>query len=161
MKQVLFPALISAVALTGCARISDSRLNPFNWFSKSQADVVTASGEIRPLVDPSRISQIIDNRSLIRQVTALSIERTSGGAIVKATGLAETQGYFNAQLVIATSEGSTLTLEFRAQRLGDLQIAGPAATREITAARVLTDDDLAGVRTIRVVGAENSRSSRR
>lgn len=161
MKRILFPVLISAVTVTGCARLADSRINPMNWFSRSQADVTTPTGEIKPLVNANRTTQTVDNRSLLSSVSAMSIDRTPGGAIVRATGLAATQGFYNAQLVLAGVENGVMTLEFRAQSPSDIQISGPAATREITAARALSNDELLGIRTIRVVAATNSRSSRR
>ncbi len=161
MKRILFPVLIGALTVSGCARLADSRANPLNWFGGSREGKVVSTERQGPLVDPSRLTQVIDNRSLINSVTAMSVDRTPGGALVRATGIAQTQGFYNAQLTIAGVEADVLTLEFRAQRPNDIQIAGSNSSREITVARALTDAELVGIRTIRVIAAQNSRSSRR
>lgn len=149
------------LTLSGCARLADSRINPFNWFGNSQDAPVTASGEIRPLVPQNRRTVTIDNRVLVQSVTALTVDRTATGAIVRATGEAPTQGYFNAQLVnIETSDG-VLTLEFRAQAPSDFEAQGSARSRQVIAAYVIDANDLPGIRTVRVQAATNARTSAR
>jgi hypothetical protein len=112
-------------------------------------------------VPEGRRAQVIDQRQLVSQVTALTVDRASAGAIVRATGLAPTQGYFNAQLVNAGIEGGVLTLEFRAQQPAGFQALGNEASRRITAAYIIDSNDLARIRTVRVQAAENARTSQR
>jgi len=142
------------------ARLQESRLNPFNWFGTStQASAsVDNDGNIVPLV-PVR-TQVIDNRAMIDQVTSLRINRTPDGAIVTATGIAATQGQFNAQLVPAGISNGVMTFAFRIEESGATTV-GSDASRQVTAARVLENANLAGIRTIRVEGARNARASSR
>lgn len=149
------------LTLAGCARISDSRFNPINWFGNSTDAPVTANGEIRPLVPANRRTIEVDGRTLIQSVTAMSIDRTPTGAIVRAQGTAPTQGYFNAELLNAGVLNGILTLEFRAQAPTVFEAEGSARSRQITAAYAIDAADLAGIRTVRVQAASNARTSRR
>ncbi|MCC5987248.1 MAG: hypothetical protein JJT95_06160 [Pararhodobacter sp.] len=74
--------LAAALVLAGCGQVRDSRANPFNWFGGSSAG--PQLGEIRPRDD---------SRPLVAQVTALSVEPTSSGALVSAEGLVPTPGW--------------------------------------------------------------------
>lgn len=157
------PLLLSAaIALTvsGCARIAESRLNPMNWFGRSTVET-TAPADVRPLVPEGRRTQVVEGRQLVQSVAAMRIDRTPGGAIVQATGVAATQGYFNAQLVLASIENGVMTLDFRAEVPAGFQAIGPERSRRIDAAYTLSAAELAGIRTVRVQGAQNARSARR
>lgn len=89
MRLVLVALLTASLSVTACGRISESRMNPMNWFGGSRDD--------RPDLGPT--SDITDNRALVVRVTALSIERTSSGALVRAEGLTRSAGWWDAQLV--------------------------------------------------------------
>jgi len=161
---MLRPILLgSAIVLTlsGCAQISDSRLNPFNWFGNSREAVAADPAERRPLVPEGRRVVVTDARQLVTQVTALTVDRAATGAVVRATGLAPTQGFFNAELVNAGVANGVLTLEFRAQAPAGFEAIGTPRSRQITAAYVIRSNDLAGIRTVRVQAAENARTSAR
>lgn len=156
MRLPVFGVLILALALGACARVRDSRLNPFNWFQRSE--VVVASAES---VVPGRPN---DGRLLVAQITDMEVARHPGGAIVRATGLPPTQGWWKADLV-AENNGvpvdGVLTYRFViAQPLGPKPVSTPRS-REVTAATHLSDIRLANVTQIVVVGAQNSRVSRR
>ncbi len=162
MRPALPIALIAVLAVTGCARIADSRINPLNWFGSSTAVAnVDAAGNLRPLVTAEMIQREVDGRVLVDSVDQLEISRNAGGAILRATGTMATQGGFNAQLVPVAFEGGTLTFAFRVEMPQGFQPQGSANTRRITVARVLDAGMLAGVRTIRVQGARNARTSSR
>lgn len=147
------------VGLSGCARISDSRFNPVNWFASSQSAPVTATGEQRPLV-PARTA-VVDARALVQSVTSLSVDRAPTGAIVRAVGVAQTQGYFNAELVNNGVANGVLSLEFRAQMPTGFQAVGSTQSREINAAYIIDATDIASIRTVRVQAATNARTSAR
>ncbi len=149
------------LTITGCARVADSRFNPLNWFGSSQEAPVTATGEIRPLVDQSRRTVVVEGRALVQTVDALAIDRTPAGAIVRATGTAPTQGYYNAQLVNAGINNGVLTLQFRAQAPSGFEAEGTPRSRSISAAYVIGTADLSSIRTVRVESATNARTSRR
>ena len=154
--------LSTAVLLTlsGCARISDSRLNPFNWFGNSTETTAVAPADRRPLVPEGR-GAIVDSRPMVQTITALSIDRAPSGAIVRATGVAPTQGYFNAELVEVGISNGVLMLEFRAQAPTGFKAQGSARSREINAGYIIDTTTLAGIRSVRVQSATNARTSGR
>lgn len=153
---ILIMTLAVALSLAGCARVRDSKLNPFNWFGGSEegpAQVVeTASG--RPN----------DPRVLVAEVVTLEVAQIPEGAIVRANGLPPTQGWWEAELV-AENDGKpvdgVLTYRFVVAHPVGVKPASTPQSREVTAATSLSNIALAGVRRIVVVGASNSRSSTR
>ena len=158
MRSTLLLLLLVSMTVTGCARVADSRLNPLNWFGRSQTVQNTDSeGNLRPLVLPGELVTIVDGRPLVGSVSTLSIDRTPDGAIVKATGQTSGQGFYNAELVAIGSDGGTLTLAFRASAPETPQ----AGTQSITAAYVLTNSELASIRRVRVQAQANSLVSSR
>ena len=162
MKRIALPLLTcAALTLGACATVSESRFNPLNWFGGSTPVVAAPGEEVKPLIPEGTQFGEIDQRSMIDNITAMRVDRTPNGAIVRATGLASTIGQFNAQLVPTGFANGTLTLEFRVEVPAGAQTGGENATRTITAARALDFDDLAGVRRIQVQGARNARTSSR
>ena len=71
------------VSLAAC----DSRINPLNWFGGDREQRVRVDPD-----DPSRVT-LIDSRVFISEITQLSVEQTTAGAIIRATGVAPSQGY--------------------------------------------------------------------
>lgn len=168
MVRSLSVLLISAVVLTSCGSMRDSRLNPLNWFGRSQSQPVQTDADVNPLIPKRRAVSLFrqDAEStyegrLIYEVENLFIERRPGGAIVRATGLSVRQGPYDVRLVKLDEESddSTLTYEFKMLQAGPT--GGPAASRRVTTAIALTDQQLFGIRTIRVKSATNIQSSRR
>jgi len=152
--------LCAALALPGCARLAETRLNPLNWFGGGRSAMVDDTGPVRPLLPQGGVILApADTRPLVGQVTAISLERTPTGGILRATGLAATQGWFNAELVPVALDGGTLSYEFRAEAPAGFEVAGTPASRQITVATVLTAAELAAVSQLRVVGAGNARST--
>lgn len=150
--------IVTVLALAGCARLAESRLNPLNWFGPSLA--APADPATRPLVPPGQGGQY-DLRVPIAEITEMAIEPSATGAILRATGIATTQGQFNAQLVLTGREGGVLTYEFRVEMPPLPQPQGAVPTRTITVARALDVADLAGISVIRVTGQTNAREARR
>jgi len=151
--------LCAALALPGCARLAESRLNPLNWFGGGGSVVVDDTGPARPLLPPGASVAPADTRPLVADVMSVSLERTPTGGILRAIGLAATQGWFNAELVPVALDGGTLSYEFRAEAPAGFEVAGTLASRQITVATVLTAAELAAVSQLRVVGAGNARST--
>lgn len=177
MRKVLTAALIATLLVSGCATIRDSRANPFNWFGRSQSEPVEQTADpaaANPLI-PARRGGLFRNRrerlaevdltTPIATVTALRIERVPGGAIIRATGEDRTQFPFSIELVPEIEDelpvDSVLTYTLERQQPRAPVVGGPVQTREVVVARRLTDQQLEGVRTIRVVAAENTRTARR
>ena len=153
-RRHVLAGLASALILGGCG-IQDTRLNPFNWFG---------SDEESETVDEVAIPVDTDTRPLMPVVTSLVIERTPGGAIVRATGLPPEQGWYDAALVSETRGepvAGLLTFAFRARPPITPTRVSTEQSREIVVGRFVSDITLANTREIRVVGAENVRASRR
>lgn len=161
MRRVTLLGIAAALTLTGCARVAESRFNPMNWFGRSQEVVVVDPADRQPLIPANRQTTIVDGRSLVQSVSALRVDRTPTGAIVRATGLAPTQGFYNAELVNGGVSNGVLTLQFRAQAPADFEPQGTPRSRQINAAYAIDAADLSGIRTIRVEAASNARTSGR
>ncbi len=149
--RALIPALAVAMILAGCSRVAESRFNPFNWFGRAQSEQISAPVSTE------------DPRPRIAQVTALVIEPTPTGAIVRATGLAPTQGWYGAVLIPETDApvGGEMVYVFRAVPPRDPQPVSTVQSRELTVGRTLSQQDLAALRTVRVIGARNALVARR
>jgi hypothetical protein len=147
--------LSMALALSGCG-LSETRLNPFNWF-RSGPDVET--------LDPVELTESTDTRPLVAQVTALEVERTPGGAIIRATGLPPEQGWYDAELVNEDRDGNpvngVLLFSFRARPPLEPTRVSTVQSRELSVAVYVSDITLAATREIRVTGALNARTARR
>ena len=169
MNRSLGAFLAVALVLSGCAAVRASRYNPFNWFGRSSSQPVAAAGEdVNPLIPRRRASIFRDDRPvvyqgrLIGEVSELLVERRPGGAVIRATGVADRMGPWDVRLVKVDEESADGVLTFD---MRNLRQPGPAGgsewARSVTAAVALSDNDLAGIRTIRVKGARNVRTVRR
>lgn len=113
----------------------------------------------------SKDSEVVYLGKLIDQVTNLVIERALGGAVIRASGLTAVQGVYLVQLT-PTTEDETLINGVLAYRLEGVRPefnegVGSTHMRTVVAALALTDQKLAGVRSIRVEGARNAQTSLR
>lgn len=145
-------ALSGVLVLTACGAVRESRLNPFNWFGRSQEAQVDDFGIRRPE----------DKRQMVDQVLDMVIEPTPQGAIVRATGLTPKQGYYDAELVaLPVDDKGVLVYEFRVMPSPFDKPVGAPRTREVTVAAALSVIKLEGISQIVVQGANNARSSRR
>lgn len=140
-----------AVALAGCGGMRDSKLNPFNWFRKSEPRETIVLPEAKE-----------DGRMLAEVVLDLKVEPIPGGAIVRARGQMPVQGYWSAELVpLPLSEGGTQVYEFRVFPPVAKADANTAQSRQIDVAIYISDVKLQNVTEIVVQGATNARASRR
>ncbi len=174
MRKIFTTVLIASFLLTGCGSVRDSRLNPFNWFGKAQPVAMEQDAAAANPLIPSRGGLFGNSRqrylerdltSPIASITNLTVERVPGGAIIRATGVDQMQGAFNAGLVPENDEelpvDGVLTYTFERQRPEGARPVGPVQTREVIVARKLTDQQLRGVRSIRVAAAQNALAVRR
>lgn len=139
------------LTLAGCGGLRESRLNPFNWFRRSEPrETIVLPGE---QTDP---------RGLVETVLSMDVEPIPGGAIVRARGLTPTQGWWNAELVGRdVDENGVLVYEFRLLPPVGQTDVNTQRSREIDVAIYISDIKLANVREIVVQGATNARSARR
>ncbi len=173
MRKTLTLLLVSSLALGACGTVRDSRINPFNWFGPARSEPVTATEvSTNPLIPRSSglfsrplLSEVTYAGQPFQQVTDLTVERVPGGAIIRATGLAERQGIYAVQLTPENLEERPVegVLTYRLEGVTPERATpvGTPPTREVTAARRLTNQQLAGVRTIRVEGQLNALVARR
>lgn len=151
--------LCASLALSACAKVAGSRLNPMNWFGHHAAVVAPTAAQV-PLTPADRV-QIVDTRVPVEQVLSASLDRSASGAILRATGQAAGLGYFNAELVAVDSPRGTLTFELRAEAPAGATAGGAAAARQVTVATALSSADLAGISRVVVQGTRNSVTLRR
>ena len=173
MRTSVSALLISTLVLTGCGSVRDSSLNPFNWFGGSSSEAPAPQVENdNPLIPEntglfarSRERAAIYTGEPIDTISNLVIERVPGGAIIRATGIASVQGVYDVRLTPALddeqSEDGVLSYRLEGIRPDEISQTGRPATREVTAARKVTDQTLSGVRSIRVEGVTNAQVSRR
>jgi hypothetical protein len=153
MRSTLLALMVVLVALPACGRLRESRLNPFNWFGRSQPAEVTAPA------DPAVTE---DGRRLVSQVTDVTLERTPGGAILRATGLPPTQGWWDAELVARPVEDEgVLIYDFRIFPPEGAADVNTVRSREVLVATFLSNQRLEGLRQITVQGETSARSTRR
>lgn len=149
MTRTLLIAMGMVLFLGACASVRESRLNPLNWFGRSQpAEAVAAT--------PA------DRRVLVSQVVAMAVENTPGGAILRATGVPPTQGWWDARLERdLDARPGELVYRFVLQPPPEGTRSGAPQSREVTVATYLSEFRLEGVRRITVTGATNARTTNR
>ncbi len=153
MPRSLLVAMALMLTLTACGAIRESRLNPLNWFGRAQATAPVS------LATPGTGS---DPRALVQQIVSLSVEPLPGGAIVRATGLPPTQGYWRGDLIPRDVDADgRLVFDFRIVPPPQPARVSTPFSREVTVASYLSDQKLAGIRTIIVQGELNALSSGR
>jgi hypothetical protein len=151
MRRSLSILLIVMLSLSGCAKIAASKFNPLNWF-----------GPARPAATMTLYVPPAENRLLVAQVLTMKVERNANGAIVRATGLPTSQGWWEAELVtLAQDDPTKIVLEFRLYPPVVPAPAGTQASREVTVALALSTVKLDGVRSIEVRGETNALTSKR
>ena len=151
MKSPVTAALVAVLVLTSCGAVRESRLNPFNWFGRSER-VETLSS----------LQQAADPRLLVADVVSLDIEPYTGGAIVRATGVMESQGWWQAELVEVKGDDPThLVLDFRILPPVTQTPTGNTRTREVTAAMAVSPRRLQDISRVTVQGERSARTTRR
>ncbi len=175
MQRRVFLSMAGAFTLVGCGGFRDSRINPRNWFGRStagprEATATSAEGG-NPLI-PDREDSIFrrSNRedvyqgTPVDQITALAVERTGDGAIIRATARTERQGAFDIRLVpeqpMDAPVSGVLSFEMQAIQPSDTP-QGPARSRQVQAGVFVSNQTLEQVTQVRVRGLRNERVSRR
>lgn len=148
MGKWIVTAVVMAAVLVGCGRVSESRLNPFNWFGGDRETVEVTADTTADVRDDV----------LIAQVLSLTVDPTQGGAIVSAIGLATTQGFWEAELVPVEDSTSGLSFEFRVKQPLTSAPIGAQAAREVLAGTFLSTQTLGSARTITIIAGQNSRT---
>ncbi len=162
--------LTASLLLVSCGGWSDSRVNPRNWFGNSRSvETSETKAAVNPLIPRrSGIAQRpapVDRTVPIATVTAMRVERTPTGAIVHATGVATRQGAFDVEIrpdpEATDAEKGVLAFRFLVVYPKFATRSSTQRSRTVNAAIALSQQDLRGVRLIRVSGAQNARETRR
>lgn len=164
-RQVIISGLVLSL-LAGCATVKESRFNPLNWFGKSEAVAVDENGQnvtvLKTLAPRKGYPVFVDTRPLAPQISELQMVKSASGAIVTATAALPSAGYYDAELVAAPSDrADTLVFDFRLRAPSETVPALSPAQRQITAAKSLSNTEIAGIRTVIVRGADGARQVRR
>jgi hypothetical protein len=150
-RAILAVTIFGLVAGCGLAQ----RVNPLRLFGPSQR-VET--------LEPVKAT-VAETRPLMDQVTSLRVDPTPGGAVVRATGLPPTQGWWDGALVPDDPDlepvGGILTFTFRAVPPPGLTRVSTPQSREVVVGADLTRHDLDSIREIRVRAARNALAVRR
>lgn len=143
LRTAIFAAMI--LGLAGCS----TRLNPFNWFGNDRQE---------QRIEVVQVEEFVDPRPLVADVISLEADQVDGGAIIRAVGRAEHQGYWEAELVEISNEDGLMLFEFRVVPPRDDTAEGAPRTREILVGTFRSANELRGVTRISVQGANNRRT---
>lgn len=147
-------SLLAALSLVMLVSACGTRLNPFNWFGGAEA---------APTADAQQLPTKADPRLLALQITELKVDPMPGGAIVRATAVMESQGWWQAELVAVEDEpvDGAMVYEFRVFPPRQQTRVSTPRSRQVTAAVFLSDIRLSTIRSITVQGQTNGLTSRR
>lgn len=155
MQKPALAALAMVLVLGACGGSGWSRLNPMNWFSNDTVET---------LAPANGWDTSTDRRALVPVVRDMEVLRVPEGAILRATGVTATQGWWDVELR-PINDGDpvdgALIYEFVLAAPRGATGTGTEQSRTVSAAVKLTNYDLAGVRRIVVRGAQNAQSVRR
>ncbi len=155
MHKPLLAALALVLGLGACGSMSTSRLNPMNWFGRDSTETLVPAGGW---------ATETDRRLLVPVVSEMEVIQTTGGALLRATGVTTTQGHWDVELRPVNNErplDGALIYEFVAAAPRGQTPQSTEASRSVTAGVKISSARLAGVRRIVVRGAENARSVNR
>jgi hypothetical protein len=173
MRRSVAALLVISIGLAGCGAIRDSRVNPFNWFGNDRPAPVQTDEETNPLIPQERAGLFSRSRAEanvyrgqpVDVVSTVVVERTPGGAVVRATGVSRFQNTYDVQLTPDNEDGEAengvLTYRLEAIVPENAIVGGPERVRRVIAGLAMTNKQLEGVRTIRVMGATNGRETSR
>lgn len=156
MRIATFVFLVSGIVLTGCSG-GLSGLNPMNMFKSSEdVEMLTPLEARRRSTDP---------RPMMDQVTTLEIEPSSGGALIRASGIAPTTGFYGGDLLEVNGGvpvGGILTFRFvAAPPPANRPVTPGGQTQEVVVAKFVSDQVLSQTTEILVIAERNARAAKR
>ena len=167
MKSFIFLLLTASLLTTGCESTRDSKANPFNWFGGSkkegnQSDAKTALIPKKKLtLFTMKKTEAVYLGQPIDKLSTLVVDEVPGGLLVQVTGMAQKTGFYNGQLIPLDSADPAVR-DYRFDIIQPTDTArGSPASRTLSVAVYLTDQDLEAIRVIRVRGANNTLIKRR
>ena len=152
MTKPFLAALAMVLALGACGSMSQSRLNPMNWFGRESTETLVPRGGW---------GTGTDRRALVPVVRDVEVIPTTGGALLRASGVTATQGWWDVELRPVNDArplDGALIYEFVVAAPRSQTATSSEASRTVTAAVKIPTPRLQGVRRIVVRGAENART---
>lgn len=152
MTKPLLAALAMVLALGACGSVSQSRFNPMNWFGRESTETLVPRGGW---------ATGTDRRALVPVVAEMEVIPTTGGALLRASGVTATQGWWDVELRPVNDArplDGALIYEFVVAAPRSQTARASEASRTVTAAVKIPTPRLQGVRRIVVRGAENART---
>lgn len=138
----------SILILAGCSEGNLGNLNPLTWFGN---DSQTAEASVDLVVEDARI--------MVPQVTNVSQFPITNGLIITASGMPNTQGFWDPVLLPLNDEmpmDGYINYELKASAPTEEPNVGTNESRQLEAALTITEDKLENVIGIRVIALENS-----
>ncbi|MGY6632468.1 MAG: hypothetical protein ACXIU8_01815 [Alkalilacustris sp.] len=156
MKTPALAALAALVVLSACSGVRQSAINPFNWFGGERSTEVTLAPE-------GGFPAPVDGRPTVAEITDMAVEPAQGGAIVRATGLPPTQGWWDAELRPLDGRrpeavDGELTLRFVLSPPRQTARQGTPTSREVSAGIFVPASVLAQTARVTVIAERNARS---
>ncbi len=153
MKTPVLAALAALMVLGACAGVRQSAANPFNWFGGRES--------AQSPVPEGGFPELRDDRVAVAQVLSMAVEPVQGGALVYATGLPPTQGWWDAELrpdgALRAVDGE-LFLRFVLASPREAAPTGTPRSREVSAGLFVPNAVLAQTRRVTVAGAADART---
>ena len=166
MKSFIFLLLATSLLATGCGSTRNSKANPFNWFGGSKKEVKESDAE-SALIPKKKLAMFRIKKEApylgqpIDKLSNLVADEVPGGLLIQVTGMAQKSGMYDGQLIpLDNTDASVREYQFDVIQPADTA-GGPPASRTLTVAVYLTDQDLEAVSVIRVRGANNTLTTRR
>lgn len=166
MRIMLTSALVATTLLTACGGGSGSAGSGLFGFGKARRAAQNASTGNALIPEQSAFrrkkTDIYEGVPVQRLVEA-RLERVPGGAILRAKGISATLGAYDVRLVPNEVQDNARTLSYtlKAEYSKRSRPPAPQTGRELVTGVFLSDDDLLGIRNIRVSAAQNSKTLRR
>lgn len=162
MRNTVTILLVSTLALSAC----QSRYNPVNWFGNGEEVIENPEGANPLIPEKSAFTRPEDIYPgvPVAKITELKIERIADGALIRAKGVADRQGVYALKLSPMNNGipvNGVLTYELLGVHPKYPLGVGSEQSRQVIVAHSLTDQQLAGVRTIKVVAHQNTMQARR
>lgn len=161
MRRVIPALMVAILTLSACGSWRDAGANPRNWFGRSTAAPVAVDAKDALLPKRSGLERAapVYQGTRVDQIAALAVERVPGGALIRATGIATRQGAYDVRLIpLGAPDKGVLSYDLQVVYPRDRTLQGPEQSRRVTVALALTDQQLTGVRSIRVIGARNQQT---
>ncbi len=152
MTKPFLAALAMVLVLGACGGMRESQLNPMNWFGRDSTETLVPRGGW---------GTGTDRRALVPVVRDMEVIATTGGALLRASGVTATQGWWDVELRPVNDgrpvDGALIYEFVVAQPRSQMPVSTEPA-RTVTAAVKIPSPRLQDVRRIIVRGAENART---